>query len=172
MFIILSYFLIMPANATSKAGSAKDFMKEFHDKQKELYEKRKYLDDREQRTAADMNKAISDYEKKPSAELVQKIENLKSLIINNLQEQIINDRNYINYMEKDLFKVWEDKENFEKSLEQAKKERDEYKSLAEEAQKQAAKKDPQIKFEEYVSQIRQDADKMMQDVAPARSVKK
>lgn len=168
ILFIIAFSLLFSGEARSADEPKEEFMKEFHNKQKELYEKRKYLGDREERTASELNESIASYEKKPNTEIVQKIEDLKSLLINNLQQQIINDRNYIDYMEKELFTVWETKEKTEKTAEELKREADELKEITDEYAKNASQEPSNIKFEEYVDQVKQNAEKLMKDVESAR----
>ena len=165
---IIAFSLLFLAEARCADEPKEEFMKEFHNRQKVLYEKRKYLGEREERTAEELNECIAAYAKKPDAETVQRIEDLKSLIINNLQQQIINDRNYIEYMEGELFTVWETKEKTEKTAEELKKETDELMEITDEYAKTASQKPTNIKFEEYVDQVKQNAEKLIQDVKSTR----
>ena len=71
-------------------------------RQKEFYGQWKYLSSKEAKIAEDLNKEIETYNEKPSLVALQRIEDLKIKAIDNLQDQIKNDRDYIAYLEATL----------------------------------------------------------------------
>jgi hypothetical protein len=68
-------------------------------RQSEFVNQWKYLSSKEVKVAEELNDEISRYNENPSMVAMQRIEDLKIKVIENLQDQIKNDRDYIAYLE-------------------------------------------------------------------------
>lgn len=89
-------------NPAEPQEGTRKFVKEMQYRQKEFYNQWKYLSDREKETAEELNKEVTLYNENPSGMALQRIEGLKIKLIENLQDQIINDRSYVIYLERKL----------------------------------------------------------------------
>ena len=89
-----------------KPGGCREESRKFTDglayRQQEFYGQWKYLSAKEAKIAEDLNREIEVYNTRPSLVALQRIEDLKIKAIENLQDQIKNDRDYIAYLEATL----------------------------------------------------------------------
>jgi|GEM_PF-6371529 len=102
--VIAAVLCAQMAGTGECANEDKTPIDEFHARQSEFGSEKKSLDDAEKEIADVLNAEIDLFNEKPSFKSVQKIEHLKFRIIENLQEQIVNDRSYIEYLEAELTK--------------------------------------------------------------------
>lgn len=77
----------------------RDFVRELTYRQKEYQSQQSYLSEKEARIAEELNSDISLQNAEPNAATLQRIDNLKARILEYLQDQIKNDRDYVSYLE-------------------------------------------------------------------------
>ena len=71
-------------------------------RQREFYSSLKYLNEKEQKIAGELNEEVTSHNQNPSTVTLQRVEDLKIKIVENLQDQIRSDREYIAYLERKL----------------------------------------------------------------------
>jgi len=71
-------------------------------RQREFYSQLKYLNEKEEKIAKELNEEVTSHNQNPSAVSMQRVEDLKIKIVENLQDQIRSDREYIAYLERKL----------------------------------------------------------------------
>ena len=95
--------LLCPVLAFAQTDDAqmkeRDFVRELTYRQKEYQSQQGYLSDKEEKIAQELNSDISLQNTEPNAATLQRIDNLKARILEYLQDQIKNDRDYISYLE-------------------------------------------------------------------------
>jgi hypothetical protein len=95
--------MFYPATGCAESDDAqakeRDFVRELTYRQREYQSQQSYLSDKEARIAEELNNDISLQNAEPNAATLQRIDNLKARILEYLQDQIKNDRDYVSYLE-------------------------------------------------------------------------
>jgi len=100
-FLVVLIFLIFPLSAAGyvECQERKVLIKNLNYRQREFFDQWRYLSSKETKVAQELNGEIKVYNEDPSLLTLQKIEDLKVKVIENLQDQIKNDRDYVSYLE-------------------------------------------------------------------------
>ena len=96
VFCILFSVSCFAQDAPDKEG---EFVRELTYRQREYQSQQSYLSEKEARIAEELNSDISLQNAEPNAATLQRIDNLKARILEYLQDQIKNDRDYVSYLE-------------------------------------------------------------------------
>ncbi|MFH1380837.1 MAG: hypothetical protein ABIH57_01510 [Candidatus Omnitrophota bacterium] len=98
--IFLSLNLLFSAKGLCLSEEdAQRAVKRLTNKQEEFFNRWNILNEREIQSGRELNDAIVAYNQTPSPVLLQQIDTLKIKLIENLQDQLVNDRGYIAYLE-------------------------------------------------------------------------
>ncbi|MCK4462837.1 MAG: hypothetical protein KAU58_00830 [Candidatus Omnitrophica bacterium] len=162
VFIML--FILVVCLQISTLGESQDSKEKLVNKlnyrQKEFYNQWKYLSNREREIAGELNRGINSYNQNPSAKALQKIEDLKIKIIENLQDQLRSGRDYIAYLEPKLSELLDYKFTALRFREDI----DEIKEAAEEL----LLEDTPLKIEEEADEIKETAKKLLKEASQRR----
>lgn len=185
--IILVLLFLIGISLTGFAESAdlkKDFAERVTYRQLEFYDQWEYLTSKELEIGSSLNNEIRLYEDKPTVMNLQRIEDLKMKIIENLQDQIQADRGYITYLEKTLSELSDYRIKplkFSGEIESVEAiagdidnlvETEEFFSTLETAPTVEKEKSTYVKtgdIEEDFARIKETAEKLMKNVEPLRS---
>ena len=98
--IIVSLSMFFAAKSSGLSDDDKErAVKRLTYRQEEFFNRWDILNSREMKAGTDLNDAITMYNQSPSPMALQRIDDLKIKLIENLQDQVINDRDYISYLE-------------------------------------------------------------------------
>lgn len=97
--IFISAFAYAEEAPDEQRNRENDFIKELSYRQREYQSQYIYLSEKEAKTASELNDEITTQNQTPSAISLQRIDNLRTKLMENLQDQIKNDRDYVRYLE-------------------------------------------------------------------------
>lgn len=99
LILLLSAFCVQITTPGKCQDEKKDAVKGLNYRQTEFFNQWRYLSVKETKIAEELNGEIALYNENAALVTLQRIEDLKIKIIENLQDQIKNDRDYISYLE-------------------------------------------------------------------------
>ncbi|MFH1593650.1 MAG: hypothetical protein ABID09_03010 [Candidatus Omnitrophota bacterium] len=173
LFILLFVAIaVISITGPAECGQNREkLMNDIEYRQKEFTKKWEYLSGKEMNTALELNREISAYNEKSTAVGLQKIEDLKVKIMDTLQDQIINDRDYIAYLERKLTEISKtDLDPVEFKEEMAEAGGADYKADPEVAgtDEETVGSEDELDFEIDFAKYKNTADKLMEIIAPVR----
>ena len=159
--VFITLFILVICLQISTLGESQDskekLVNELNYSQKEFYDQWKYLSNIEKRIAKELNETINAYNRNPSAKAMQKIEDLRIKIIENLQDQLRSSRDYIAYLEPKLSESLDYKFTALKFREDV----DEIKEATEEL----LLEDTALKIEDNADEIKETTEKLLKEAS-------